>query len=228
MIALGRLAHGRLLGTVMSSPPPIALFDFDGTLTRRDTLLPFLRYCVGTPRFLRILATQVPRLLGLAAGLLPNDQVKQQVLKAYFQGWPLEDVRCLGRIFSQEVVPSLLRPSTMAILRWHLAQGHRCFLVSASLDVYLQPWAERQGFAGVLCSQLEVSNLGLLTGRLLGRNVFGPEKVARLSHALEDELDAIEYAYGDSRGDREMLGLATHAWYRGEFQGTIPPGWMIS
>lgn len=206
----------------------IALFDFDGTLTRRDTLLPFLKHCVGTPRFLAILATQMPGLLGLVSGLIPNDQVKQWMLEAFFHGWALEEVQHLGRSFSAEILPSLLRPSTMEILRWHQAQGHRCFLVSASLDVYLEPWVERQGFAGVFCSQLEVSGSGRVSGRLLGQNVFGPEKVVRLTHALGDELDAIEYAYGDSRGDLEMLALARYAWYRGEFQDGIPPGWMIN
>lgn len=205
----------------------IALFDFDGTLTRRDTLLPFLRHCVGTSRFVGILVAQMPSLLGLVSGLLPNDLVKQRVLGAFFHGWALEELQHLGRSFSAQVLPSLLRPSTMEILRWHLAQGHRCFLVSASLDVYLEPWAEQEGFAGLLCSRLEVSGSGCVSGRLRGRNVFGLEKVERLAHALGDDLDAIEYAYGDSRGDFEMLALARHAWYRGEFQGGIPPGWMI-
>lgn len=211
----------------MRGRPSIALFDFDGTLTRRDTLLPFLRHCVGTPRFLGILAAQVPSLFGLVLGLLPNDLVKQRMLGAFFHGWAMEDLLRLGESFSVKVLPSLLRPSTMQILRWHLAQGHRCFLVSASLDVYLEPWAAGQGFSGVLCSQLEVSNSGRVTGRILGRNVYGPEKVARLAQALEGDLGAIEYAYGDSRGDREMLALARHAWYRGAFKGCIPQGWMV-
>lgn len=210
----------------MCGRSPIALFDFDGTLTRRDTLLPFLRHCVGTPRFVGILAAQMPSILGLVSGLLPNDLVKQRVLGAFFQGWTMEELQRLGRSFSAQVLPSLLRPSTMEILRWHLAQGHCCFLVSASLDVYLEPWAEREGFAGVLCSRLEVSGSGCVSGRLRGRNVFGPEKVVRLTDALGDELGAIEYAYGDSRGDREMLALARHAWYRGAFMDGTPQGWM--
>lgn len=212
----------------MNPTRPIVLFDFDGTLTRRDTLLPFLRYCVGTPRFLGILASQAPGLLGLAAGLLPNDLVKQRVLEAFFHGWELEELRQLGQAFAKEVLPRLLRPSTIEILRWHLGRQHRCFLVSASLDVYLEPWAQGQGFTGVLCSQLEVSDSGRVSGQLLGRNVFGPEKVARLTRALAGELDWIEYAYGDSRGDREMLALAKYGWYRGTFQNGIPPDWMVS
>jgi HAD superfamily hydrolase (TIGR01490 family) len=212
----------------MPSTRPIALFDFDGTLTHRDTLLPFLRHCVGTPRFLGILAIQAPGLLGMVAGLLPNDQVKQRVLEAFFHGWALEEVRQLGRTFAEEILPHLLWPPAMEILRWHMKMEHRCFLVSASLDVYLESWAQGQGFTGVLCSQLEVSASGVVSGRLLGRNVFGPEKVARITRALGGETGSIEYAYGDSRGDLEMLALARYAWYRGKFQGGIPPGWMAS
>lgn len=206
---------------------PIALFDLDGTLTRRDTLLPFLRYCVGTPRFLALLAGQVPGLLSLAAGLGANDLVKQQVLRAFFDGWPAARVEALGRAFAQEVLPGLLRGATMRFLHWHQAQGYDCYLVSASLDVYVAPWGLGQGFAGVLCSRLAADAEGRVDGRLEGKNVYGPEKVVRIREVLKHRLAAVEYAYGDSRGDLEMLALARHAWYGGRFQGAAPPGWLM-
>lgn len=196
-------------------PSPVALFDFDGTLTRGDSLLPFLRFCVGTPAFLRLMAPQVPSLLGLVCGLVPNEVVKQRVLGAFFGGRPLADLEALGRTFARERLPGLLRPYMRDVLQGHLNQGHRCYLVSASLDVYLRPWGLDQGFTGVLCSRLEVSAAGLATGRLQGRNVYGPEKVVRIQEALQEGASKIEYAYGDSRGDREMLALARQPWLRG-------------
>lgn len=205
---------------------PVALFDFDGTLTRRDTLLPFLRHCVGTAAFLCGLAGQASALFALATGRQSNEVVKQRVLRAYFEGWSAERLSRLGAEYAVERVPRLLRGRSMEILRWHLGQGHACYLVSASLDLYVEPWGLAQGFRQVLCSRLEVSSEGRVTGRLLGRNVYGPEKVARIREALDLGPGSVVYAYGDSRGDREMLALARYAWYRGRFQGPPPPGWM--
>lgn len=204
----------------------MALFDFDGTLTRRDTLLPFLKHCVGPVAFLRRMAGQAPGLLALATGYQSNEAVKQQVLQAFFEGWPPEKLADLGVRFAREGVPKLLSTSSMRILEWHMERGHTCYLVSASLDVYVEPWGLGHGFAGVMCTRLAVSEEGRLTGRLLGRNVYGPEKVARIRETLGIETDSVEYAYGDSRGDWEMLELVKHAWYRGRFTGPTPPGWL--
>lgn len=182
--------------------------------------MPFLRFCVGTPAFLRLMVPQLPNILSMVGGFVPNEMVKQQVLGAFFRGWPLVDLEALGRTFARERLPRLLRPSMRDLLLWHLNQGHRCYLVSASLDVYLRPWGMDQGFTDILCSRLEVSAAGLVTGRLKGRNVYGPEKVVRIQEALQEAALEIEYAYGDSRGDLEMLALARQPRLRGRLLQT--------
>jgi len=86
-------------------------------------------------------------------------------------------------------------------------------LASASLELLLEPWARAAGVDDVLATRLEVRD-GRLTGRLAGPNCYGPEKVARLE-ALVGDLAGVElYAYGDSRGDRELLAAAQHPVYR--------------
>ncbi|MBZ0251782.1 MAG: HAD-IB family phosphatase, partial [Candidatus Methylomirabilis sp.] len=81
------------------------------------------------------------------------------------------------------------------------------------LDLYLEPWGRKAGFDDVLCSRLALEG-GAPTGRLEGGNCFGPEKVARLARAL-GPLERYElYAYGDSRGDRELLAAAAHPFYK--------------
>jgi HAD superfamily hydrolase (TIGR01490 family) len=200
--------------TMTPSPAPIALFDFDGTLTRRDSLPRFLHYCMGSAVFWKTMATQWKALLALKTGRMPRGLVKQQVLGSFFAGWPMERLESLGAAFARDIIPGMLRGPSMPALKQHLHQGHTCYLVSASLDLYLRPWSQSQGMAGALCTRLEVSPAGILTGRLQGLNVYGPEKVARIKEALGESPD-IECAYGDSRGDLEMLDLARHAWMRG-------------
>jgi phosphatidylglycerophosphatase C len=86
-------------------------------------------------------------------------------------------------------------------------------LASASLDLLVEPWARTAGVDDVLATRLQVRD-GRLTGLIAGRNCYGREKVARLRALLGDLAGVDLYAYGDSRGDRELLAAAQHPAYR--------------
>ena len=57
-------------------------------------------------------------------------------------------------------------------------------------------------------TKVEVDLDGKLTGRFLTKNCYGPEKVNRLLEIEPDRKNYFLYAYGDSRGDKEMLECA--------------------
>lgn len=193
----------------------LVLFDFDGTLTTRDSFLPFLRHVVGTPRFLAGLAATSGPLLGYAAGLMANDKAKEQVIRHFLGGRTLDELRAQGDRYAASGLSGLLRDTTLQALRRHVAAGDECVLVSASLDLYLAPWAQRQGFRAVLCSSLATDAQGLVTGTLTPRNCFGEEKARRVRAWLAGREPSHITAYGDSRGDREMLAMAQTAhWIR--------------
>lgn len=192
----------------------LALFDFDGTLTTRDTLMPFLRYYAGTGPFLAGLLRLAPQLAAYTLRVQRNDVTKESVLRHFLRGVDIDQLQRIGVEFAREQVPTLIQPATMERLRAHRARGDVCVLVSASLDVYVAPWAKAQGFDTVLCSSLELDG-GSVTGRLLGRNCYGAEKVNRIQTWLAGRKPVNIVAYGDSRGDREMLALANEAYYRG-------------
>ncbi len=101
------------------------------------------------------------------------------------------------------------RPEMMERLRWHRSDGHEIVIVSASLDSYLTPLAPRLGVGHVISTSLEVDDRGLVTGRLAGGNVRGPEKARRLRAWLGDGPVEL-WAYGDSSGDDELLAMADH------------------
>ena len=193
----------------------LALFDFDGTLTTRDSFLPFLRHVVGTPRFLAGLAATSLPLLGYAAGLMANDKAKEQVIRHFLGGRTLDELRARGETFAVDGLQGMLRDTTLQALHRHVAAGDECVLVSASLDLYLAPWAQRQGFSTVLCSSLATDAQGRVTGALTPRNCFGEEKARRVKAWLAGREPSHITAYGDSRGDREMLAMAQTAhWIR--------------
>jgi phosphatidylglycerophosphatase C len=195
------------------SKPVVAAFDFDGTMTRRDTLLPFLLHTLGGSAVFRHGLVLSPTLLGYGLGLIDNGVAKERVLMHCLSGMRYGELQEQGERFAKLTLPGLLRPEALARLAWHKASGHRCVAISASLDLYVRPWAVSAGFDDVIATHLETHD-GCVTGRLLDGNCYGPEKVRRLAALLGDKSGYTLYAYGDSRGDRELLTCADHAYYR--------------
>ncbi len=192
----------------------VAAFDFDGTLTRRDTLLPFLRYLLGDTQ-LALHALQLsPTLAAYGLGWVTNSIAKERVFVQCLAGMRDETLQREGARFAAHRVSGLLRQEALQRLGWHKAQGHRCVTVSASLEIYVRPWAESVGFDDVIATQLEVRQDGTVSGKLAGQNCFGPEKVRRLGGLLGAREQYCLYAYGDSSGDTEMLSSADYAYYR--------------
>lgn len=198
---------------------PVAFFDFDGTLTRRDTLLPFLRLVSGTPKFVAKMAYLSPVLAAYATRLVRNDVAKEIVLTHFLRGMQPDALRSYGRAFVHSILPGLERPEGIERLHWHKAQGHTCVLVSASLDVYLEPWAKAAGFDTWIASSLALDENGRVSGGLEGGNCFGEEKVRRIKAWLDNKHCVPLYAYGDSRGDLPMLNFVDegYLWTRGAF-----------
>lgn len=192
----------------------VAAFDFDGTITYRDSLFPFLmatygRWCTlsGLGYLTPYLATDYLRGVG-------RQEMKERVLSHFLAGRTYEQVRKEGGNFAQCVLPGLVRPEALSRIRWHQRRGDRCVLISASIQPYIEPWAIDQGFDDILCSQVDVNHDGKLTGKLKGNNCRAEEKVRRLIACVGNKTQYTLYAYGDSRGDRELLALADHPYYR--------------
>lgn len=190
----------------------VAFFDFDGTLTRRDSLLPFLRMVAGTPLFVLRMVLLLPVLAAYATKFLRNDVAKEIVIARFLHGMDMEELRQLGRQFANDRLPGLLRPAGTERLRWHQQQGHACVLVSASLDTYLAPWAHAMGFDDWITSSLETDDSGKFNGHLSGGNCFGEEKVRRIKSWLTGKKINLCYAYGDSPGDLPMLRMANEGY----------------
>lgn len=192
----------------------LALFDFDGTLTKRDTLMPFLRHVVGTPAFVAGIGRLLPQLLAYGVGAMPNDAAKEAVLRHFLADRYINDLRVLGESFARRQLPQRVRAGMLEQVRAHRARGDVCVLVSASLDVYVEPWGQAHGFDAILSSVLAVED-GVVTGSLFEGNCYGVEKARRIRAWLNGRKPEQTWAYGDSRGDQEMLALADVAHYRG-------------
>lgn len=190
----------------------LALFDFDGTITDRDSFADFIRWSFGLPRFMLALVALSPVLLLYVVRIMSNYRAKEIVVRWFFRGMPVDVFRSRARRYVAERLPRIMRPVAMEHLHAHRAAGDRICVVTASPELTLSLWCRVEGLE-LVATRLEERD-GVLTGRIEGRNCFGPEKTRRLRMLLDPEAYEHITAYGDSRGDREMLALAHEAWYR--------------
>lgn len=194
--------------------PIIAAFDFDHTLIDRDSLPHFLFFVNGAFKTSYGLACLGGRFLRFLTGSLSRQEIKEELLSSFFKDWQIDALQRAGKQYADSRLDHYLRPQAFQKLMWHKNQGHRCLLVSASIDLYLRPWAVRHGFEEVLSSTLAVSPTGHVSGKLSGLNCWGNEKKRRLLDYLGPKENYQLYVYGDSRGDLELLDLADHPFYR--------------
>lgn len=189
--------------------PGLAVFDFDGTLTRRDSLPGFLVRACGPLATLRAVAAELPAMLEAIRRDDARDATKAAVLLRALAGADATAVDAVARSYAHHLVERALRDDTRTRLEWHRAQGHVLCIASASLEPYLRVVAERLGVEHLACTRVEVGDDGRLTGRIDGANCRRSEKVARL-RALVDVAGYEVWAYGDSKGDTELLAIADH------------------
>lgn len=191
-------------GALGANTTPVAFFDFDGTLTTCDTLMPFLKFVVGRPKYYWNLLLVSPVLIGYFLKLVRNDIAKEAVLKRYLEGYHIDELFSLGERFSKDIIPTLLRPEGMERLKWHQEQGHDCVLVSASFDIWLTSWIKDNDINYLISSELSFVDNKVI-GKLKNNNCHGEEKVIRIMSYLGVNLKNITYAYGDTEADMHMI-----------------------
>ncbi|HEX6492443.1 MAG TPA: HAD-IB family hydrolase [Candidatus Dormibacteraeota bacterium] len=191
----------------------VAAFDFDGTLSRRDSLVPFLRRLCGDPRVLGAILSRLPVLVAAGAGRVPRGRAKEALLRPLIGGRRLADVEPVAEEFARRLLGTGMWGPGVERLGWHRARGDEVVIVSASPELYLAHVGRALGVRAVLATGLEVDAAGRLTGRLRGDNVRGAEKVARLDAWLGGDAAEV-WAYGDSDGDRQLLARADHGFVR--------------
>lgn len=192
----------------------VAAFDFDGTITTKDALLPFLCYWEGVLACGKQLSLLSPYFLGFVSGVISRQILKEALTKRLFAGRKMEELLSGAEAFANStILKNMIREEALTRIQWHREQNHRLVLVSAAYDLYVPFWGKQHGFADVLCTCIAVDR-GVATGKLSGSNCWGEDKVKRLKELLGPR-DAYElYAYGNSRGDRELLAYADHPFYK--------------
>lgn len=185
----------------------MAVFDFDGTITSKDTLLEFIIFACGKWKFLAGFLLHSPWLCLMKLHLYPNWKCKERIFSWFFKGMEYNAFAELGRLFSERT-DRILQQRTLELVNKRLGEGAAVYVISASIEEWVRPVCSKLGVDNVLGTRIEVDNQGLLTGRFMTANCYGKEKVRRLLDKEPRRSEYYLYAYGDSRGDREMLDFA--------------------
>lgn len=189
-------------------------FDFDGTLTRRDSFVEFIRFVKGDKEFLKCFLRYSLQLVAMKLGLYPNWKVKRQVFSYCFAGMTEAVFEAYCTQFAQSKA-AIMRAAGLEKIRTLLKEDDTdVVVVSASVEDWVRPlFGELASSMKFLCTKVEVKE-GRLTGRFLTKNCFGKQKVVRLQELYPDRKEMVLTAYGDSRGDKEMLDYANEGYYK--------------
>ena len=190
----------------------IVVFDFDGTLTTRDTLLEFIKYACGGLSFYAGFLLYSPILFLMKLQLYPNWKAKQLIFAHFFKGWDYCKFQSACDGFAKQT-ERIRNKETETILKRHAQHGDTIYVVSASIDDWVKPCCTQVADVMVLGTKIDVNDNGIVTGRFLTKNCYGQEKVNRLLEVEPNRNEYELYAYGDSRGDKEMIEFADYGKY---------------
>lgn len=191
----------------------VRVFDFDGTITNKDSLIRLISHVFGHTHMILCLLFYSPLLFLMKIGKYPNGMAKQHIFSHFFKGMRESQFISLCKQYA-ESDRSILRSDTISIVNKALQEGEIVVIVSASADYWIKPFLRFEPFDHdaseriiIISTKLEVKE-GKLTGRFASNNCSRGEKVMRLCDMFPNLESYKVIAYGDSKGDKEMLEYA--------------------
>jgi phosphatidylglycerophosphatase C len=190
----------------------IAFFDFDGTITTKDSLLEIIKFLKGRTAFYTGILLNIHWFMANQINLISAALLKEKILSYFFSGTPQDFFQEQCDLFSERHLPGFIRKGTIAEMDRLRLEGFEMVIVSASAENWIRGFANRLSLE-LIATKLEVKN-GLITGKLEGKNCSGGEKVIRIKERWD--LTGYEeiYVYGDTRADKPMMALATRSFYK--------------
>lgn len=183
-----------------------AFFDFDGTISSRDSFLRFL-YFTDSRRFLVTVFAHLPQIVWYVVGRYPNHRLKEAFLQGVLNGRSMYELEQLAERYCATTLSALIRPLFWPRLAYHRSQKDTVVVVTATPRFILEPWCATHKLA-IIGTELQLDQNGWVNGKIAGKNCMGEEKVSRIHERYALDEQSVVYCYGDSGGDWPMLALA--------------------
>lgn len=190
----------------------IAFFDLDGTITRKDTMLEVIKFIKGDFSFYFGFVVLAPMLILYKLKIISNWRAKELMLTYFFGGMDTNHFNQQCDEFCMTMLPRMIRAKALDQINEHKNKGDEVWIVSSSAQNWIRQWCKDQKLR-CLASRLEEKN-GKITGKLDGKNCYGKEKVNFVRQAVDLKNYDVIWAYGDSKGDKELLAIADYPHYK--------------
>ena len=186
-------------------------FDFDGTLTYKDTMFLFLKFCNPSKFYIQFLK-HIPLFLILKLKLADPEKVKKSLIFSILQNENKESLELKSQQFFEENFPQIIRENALDFINNIDKEHTESFIVTASLDIWVKPFADYFKMT-LLATQAEFKN-EKFTGNFIGKNCNKIEKVNRIAEATKDMKFDKTIAFGDTSGDLKMLEWANESHFK--------------
>jgi len=186
-------------------------FDFDGTITYKDTMFMYLRF-YDPARFRMQFLRHVPLFILLKLKLAETEKVKKSFIGSILKGQTQEKIEKKAQQFFEQHYPKIVRENALDFIQNMDRESTKSLLVTASLDIWAKPFAEALQMQ-LVATKAEFRN-GIFTGNFIGKNCNGKEKLVRIQEEIHgSKFDKI-IAFGDTSGDKYMLRWANEGHYQ--------------
>ncbi len=189
----------------------IVAFDFDGTLTKKDSFIEFVKHSKGIAAFIFSLPILAYFWISVQLRLITLDKAKEKIFKYFFKGMPLKEFNYKCEEFSNRIDQFLRDEAKKTISNFNKPDCKK-IIVSASIENWIEPWARENGFNNVIATQIEVNDSGVLTGCFLSKNCKGKEKVSRILKIFPERESYQLISFGNSKGDKELIEFSNKGY----------------
>lgn len=186
------------------------LFDFDGTITHKDTMFMYLKF-YNSRRFYRQFLKHSPLFVMVKLGLANAENVKKSFISSLLKGESRSAIEEKSKRFFTENFPGCCRENALEFIRNINREQTESFLVTASLDIWVKPFADEFNMK-LIATKAEFIN-DIFTGEFVGKNCNGEEKVNRILEELQEKKFDKTIAFGDTSGDRPMMNWANESHF---------------
>lgn len=190
----------------------VAFFDFDGTISKSDSMIDFINSTFGRFALIKGLLILSPFLLLYKLKLYNAQKAKEKLLSYFFKGKSLEELKALGDEYGSHCLERIVRDAAVERIAWHKQNNHDVYVVSASANIWLNHWC-KSNKVELICTKLEFDNM-VFQGKILGNNCNGKEKLKRIKQEVNVGKYDYVFCYGDSKGDKYMLEFADEPYYK--------------
>jgi len=190
----------------------IVAFDFDGTLTKKDSFLEFIKFAKGD-LFFFLNAPYIGFIwLLFKVRILNRDKAKQYIFSHCFKGVTRSFFNEKSRQFTNRI-ETMLRKGVSEVILYNKTKGNLMVIVSASMENWIKPWADSKGIKTIIATIPEVDEEGVLTGKFKSKNCVNQEKVNRFLEVFPNRDTYKLVTYGDSAGDKELLEFSDESYF---------------